>query len=223
MIKKSSKIVALASVLGVFAFGAALHNNIITLPIQVVSDPVFAADFSNDQMLMGASHNVFVGKVLAQVGTKERGIGPESQFSVEVISNIKGNLSGTVVVNQEGGYKNGILVLAESGSVGNQGDPLLVPGKTYLFASRYSAEQNWYTLISHANARKIMSSDKSITHEQLRLLAEKDSRVKQLQEAYKNEILLDVDVATNNTKNSYVSTHPVTSPKSTLTPTSKTK
>lgn len=222
MIKKSSKVVALTSVLSIFAFGMALHNNILKLPIQTVTDPVFVTDFSNDQMLMGATHNVFVGKVLAQVSTKERGIGPETQFSVEVISNIKGNLTGTVLVNQEGGYKNGILVLAESSGI-QHGDPLLIPGKTYLFASRYSSEQNWYTLVSHSNARKVLSIDKSMNHEQLRLLAEKDPRVRQLQEAYKNEILVDVDISSGNTRNSYVSIHPVSTSKTSSTTSPKIK
>ncbi|OGH66658.1 MAG: hypothetical protein A3B90_01160 [Candidatus Magasanikbacteria bacterium RIFCSPHIGHO2_02_FULL_41_13] len=179
---------------------------------------------------MGASHNVFIGRVVKQVGTKSLNFGPETQFSVEVISSIKGNLSGTVTVNQFAGYKNGVLYLLKgdvsapekSGNSASEVDKLLEPGKTYLFASRYNSEQNWHTLVSHPNARKLISSDKKLTLTQLQGLVEKDTRVAQLREAYKNEILLDVDVASNNTRNSYVSTHPVTTSKSVPT-TTKTK
>jgi hypothetical protein len=215
MIKNSSKIIALGSIITLFAFGLALHNNILKLPIERLSDPQDIVDFSNDKLLMGASHNVFVGKVKTQVSTKDRGAGPETQFAVDVVHNIKGSLTGTVKINQFGGYQNGILYLMDSDifepsdSSQGHGDKLLEPGKTYLFSTRYNPEENWYTLVSHSNSRKLMSSDKNLKISQLKSLSEKDPRVIQLQEAYKNEILFDIDVKTNNTRNSYASTHPV--------------
>ncbi len=208
--KNSSKIVALGSIVTIFAFGLALHNNVIKLPIERFNDPQDIVDFRDDKLLMGATHNVFVGKVLKQVGTKDRGAGPETQFSVDVVSNLKGNLTGTVTVNQFGGYKDGILYVMDSDisvpvSTQGRGDRLLEPGKTYLFASRYSDVENWYTIVSHPNARKLISSDKSLSMKQLQLLVHKDPRVAQLQEAYKNEVLFGVDVKTSNTRNSYQS------------------
>lgn len=216
MIKNSSKILALATCVSVFALGLAIHNNLIKLPIEKMMHSQYIADFGNDKILMGASHNVFVGKVIQQVGTKNRGSGPETQFAVEVISNIKGNLTGTVVVDQFGGYENGVLYLMDgdivqenSSGTSVRGDRLLEPGKTYLFASRYSAAENWYTLISHPNTRKLLSSDKKLGSMELKTLAEKDTRFLQLQEAYKNEIPFDVDVKTNNTRNSFESTQKI--------------
>src|SRR4051812_39981775 len=197
MIKNSSKIVALGSIIAIFAFGVALHHNIIKLPIQRFSDPQDIVDFNKDNLLMGATHNVFVGKVIAQVGIKTRGAGPETQFAVSVVNNIKGSLAGTVKVDQFGGYENGVLYVMDSDSEGvpnstetqGHGDQLLVPGETYLFAARYNAIENWYTIVSHPNARKVISNDKNLSISQLALLAQKDPRVLQLQQAYKNEVL----------------------------------
>jgi hypothetical protein len=71
---------------------------------------------------MGASHNVFIGKVLSQIGTIGQSIGggrafPLSQLSVEPIYNIKGNLQGTVSEEQAGGYQNGVLIVSEGGDM----------------------------------------------------------------------------------------------------------
>src|ERR1041385_5609136 len=46
-------------------------------------DPIYSADFSNDQILVGASHHIFVGRVLRQIGSTDLGIGTETQFEVE--------------------------------------------------------------------------------------------------------------------------------------------
>jgi hypothetical protein len=161
------------------------------------------ADFTDDRALMGASHNVFVGKVLEQIGTKERGIGPETQFKVQVIENIKGELDGEVVVDQEGGYKNGILYIFGEGDGKSY---LLQPGSTYLFATRYNKNENWYTLISHPAGKKVISSDGSMGQKQLKMTAQSDNRVIELKEAYKDEIPLDADVKNNNSLNNYEAT-----------------
>lgn len=88
--------------------------------------PSYPANYDDNAILVGASHNVFVGKVIAQVGTKDFVGNPATQFSVEIITHIKGDLKDTVVVNQEGGYRNGVLYLME------ESGGLLVPGSTYL-------------------------------------------------------------------------------------------
>lgn len=100
-------------------------------------EPIFAFDITDDRYLVGGSDNVFVGKVITQCGSKTRYGNPQTQFTVEVKDNIKGNLAGEVIVCQSGGYRNDILTIVK-------GDKLLEPGKSYLFASRFSKEDSWY-------------------------------------------------------------------------------
>lgn len=108
-------------------------------------------DVSDKRRLVGFASNVFVGRVGEQVGTegvptsKPGYTAPQTQFSVEVLDNIKGLVAGKVTVNQHGGYRDGVLVVME-------GDHLLVPGQTYLFVTRLNAEHGWYTIVAPAVA-----------------------------------------------------------------------
>jgi hypothetical protein len=158
---------------------------------------------------VGASHNIFVAKVIGQVGTKELGIGPETQFNVEIIDNIKGELKGIVMVDQLGGYENRVLYVV--GDINNasfknkKNSYFLQPGSTYLFATRYNSKQNWYTLNSYPTASKVLDTGANLSNSQLKSLAESDSRVKALKIAYPHEILLDADIKNNNILNNYKS------------------
>lgn len=93
----------------------------------------YAFEADDKRKLVGASENVFVGRVLKKVGSKgipalepipgEDNSSPATQFEVEVINNIKGELEGKVVVNQHGGDdRDGQLTLLEE-------DPLFELGK----------------------------------------------------------------------------------------------
>lgn len=161
----------------------------------------YAADFSNDRILMGASHNVFVAKVIRQTGDRERRIGPETQFEVQIVLNIKGNLQGMVTLDQEGGYVNGVLYYIQDGV------PLLKPGVTYLLATRYNPQENWYTLNPSISGSQFIIDDPNLSIPKLQSMAENDMRVKELEAAYPNEILLDADIKNDNTLNSYASLH----------------
>ena len=164
---------------------------------------LFPADISNDQILLGASHNVFVGKVVTQSGNKETEIGPRTQNQVQVIDNIKGELRGVVTLDMLGGYgKDGKLILVEDES-SSSGNSLLQVGSTYLFATRYNQEENWYTLIAHPNARKILSTDANVSVADLKVLARSDRKFKTWEEAFPEEILDKADVASNNTRNAF--------------------
>lgn len=169
--------------------------------------PIYVADFSKDDILIGASHNVFVGRVLNQSGEKSLGSTPETQFTVEVISNIKGDLKGTVTVNQFGGYKNGALVTVEDDTPipngKSAGTYMLEPGQTYLLATRYNEQEDWHTLNSFPTARKLLSKDANASVADLKTLAQNDERVQALTAAYPNEKLLDADIQHGNTRNSY--------------------
>lgn len=162
----------------------------------------YPADYSNNSILIGASQNVFIGRVVAIVGNKDFMGSPATQFSLEIIKNIKGDTSGTVVINQEGGYRDGVLYLAE------EDGKMLQPGSTYLLATRYDSDGDYYTLNPHPNASKLLNDDASLEAVQLQSMSEQDVKVKSLESAYAHEKLLDADIAHGNTRNSFQSLAP---------------
>jgi len=114
-----------------------------TQPQERTMEASFVTDVSDDRKLAGIAQNIFIGKVVSEAGTKKLGRTPETQFNVEVVENIKGNLSGTVVVNQQGGYEN----KEKKNKVLVEGDDLLEPGKVYLFATRFHEGEKWHALV----------------------------------------------------------------------------
>lgn len=162
----------------------------------------YAADYSNDQILMGASHNVFVARIIREIEVRDYYTIPNTMFEVEIIANVKGNLQGHAVVGQEGGLKNGMLYLMDNGVKFE--DYFLKPGNTYLLATRYSPGGNWHLLNFHSNARKLINKE-DVLFDELTEIAKDDNKVKNLKEAYKNEILLEADIKHNNILNSYKS------------------
>jgi hypothetical protein len=128
-----------------------------------------AYDTSDPRKLVGFSDNVFIGKVIEQVGTKSLNSLPETQFKVEVLDNIKGHLNGTVKVNQQGGYDWNTIVLFE-------GDKLLEEGQKYLFATKYLEKENWHTLVP-------VDGDIPISNEE-----EKIELIEKYSKAYEEEI-----------------------------------
>ncbi|MER5994728.1 hypothetical protein [Streptomyces viridosporus] len=102
----------------------------------------YDADFSDDANLAGAAEDLFYGKVTALKGQKDLGIGPETQYAVEVQRVFKGDVTGVVVVNQQGGED-------EDGNVVNlpEDDALLEVGKRYLFATKYNPDHRFNTVI----------------------------------------------------------------------------
>lgn len=166
---------------------------------------LYPSDPGDNQLLLGASHNVFIGKVLTQTGNKETEIGPRTQYKVQVIDNIKGDLHNTVTVDLLGGTQNGKLITIE-------GIPpeeyLLTPDTTYVFATRYNTEEDWYTLIAHPNARKVLSTNVTLPIPALKAIANKDAKVLTLRSIYPTEILDNADIANHNTRNSFTSLPP---------------
>ena len=69
---------------------------------------------------------------------------PQTQFSVEPLENIKGDLTEPITVNQQGGT---LKQDGKSKKVLIEGDPLLKPGKEYMFVTRYEGEQE---LVHHS-------------------------------------------------------------------------
>jgi hypothetical protein len=102
-----------------WSYFSAGHSTAPVIVKKVALHAAYVADFRDDKILMGASHNVFIARVTREVGTKGHEFGPETQFEVEVIENIKGDLSGTVIVNQQGGYETASIERLKSLSASN--------------------------------------------------------------------------------------------------------
>jgi hypothetical protein len=100
--------------------------------------------------LVGFATNVFVGQVGEETnlqGTPLPGPGeramPRTQFSVEVLKNVKGDAEGKVTVSQTGGYDEEV-----GRDVRVEGDSLLEPGKKYIFVTSYNPEEEWYVVVA---------------------------------------------------------------------------
>lgn len=161
-------VIAASLALGIFGPNYFL-NNPPENPIIRTMETNTVIDIYNPREVVGFSDNVFLGKVIKQVGTKSLNGYPETQFEVEVLDNIKGELKGTIKVNQQGGYDGEYLILMED-------DKLLVEGQTYLFATRYLKEENWYTVIPVGGDIPFKSDE------------EKQKIVEKYEQAYKEEI-----------------------------------
>jgi hypothetical protein len=160
--------IAASLALGIFAPNY-FTNNLPENPIIKTIENSSAFDLSDTRQLVGWGDNVFIGKVLVQDGTKSLDGIPETQFKVEVTDNIKGEFDGTVIVNQQGGYKEQELILVEN-------DQLLKEGQSYLFVTKYLEEENWHTLVP-------VYGDILITNED-----EKEELIEKYTTAYENEI-----------------------------------
>jgi hypothetical protein len=130
----------LAVALAAVALGSSAGRPAATAGAHTHAEVVYITNFEDPRRLVGSVENVFVGRVLAQVSTTILDGEPETQFQVEVQENIKGSLSGKVIVNQEGGRDGDRLILVED-------DALLRPGQVYLFATLPFRERGWHTLV----------------------------------------------------------------------------
>lgn len=199
-------------VVAIGALGATFYvvsHNVNGISTKVVAGPTVAvvdlnasypSDFSDNRNLVGASHDIFVGKIIDKIGSE----GWYTKFAVQVVDDIKGNLQGTVTVGVTGGYYNGVFYVA-------RGSTWLAPGSTYLLAVRYRSIDDSYRLIDFDDpvSWELLSNDTTLSTTQLQAIAANDSRVKQLQAAYPNEILDKADIYNHETFNSYISTHPI--------------
>jgi hypothetical protein len=123
-----------------------------------VIETLHAFDVADEKQIVGFADNVFVGRVEEKVGNKPmKGVVradanspegppafmPETQFSVEVLDNIKGSLQGTVTVSQVGGD-----VDFQDAPVKIENDPIMRAGETVLFATRYDEKAGHHQVVS---------------------------------------------------------------------------
>lgn len=203
------KIIILGLTLVVAVVGTGLYIGIMLSKSSTgeASYASYVADFSDDRKVLGFSHNTFVARVVKLIEhTDVQGV-PVTLFEVEVIQNIKGNLKGVVTILQELGY-----IEDEKGnkklSIYTDSSKFMEVGEIYLLATRYGElvdGRQIYAVLSHQNGSKLLSSASTLNTIDLKEIVQNDEKVQAFQEAYKSEILLEVDIQNNNTRNSYQS------------------
>lgn len=205
MKKKLPKLIIFALIL--VGLGVALHENIIKLPITKKIEAQYIAGLDDDRKMVGISDNVFIGRVIKKGRNKIVDNTPSTEFQVEVLYNIKGELRGEFTVSQEGGYENGILYVLNAGDVihpdDGSDDWFLNTDDLYLFYTSYDPKDQTHWAIFHPNATKKLKWEKNLTDDAIKSEAQQDQRIKELEEAYKNEILNETDVENNYTRNTY--------------------
>jgi hypothetical protein len=110
-----------------------------------------ALDPQDERQVVGGSTDVFFGRVIGRTGSEAapqfgpRGLqNPQTQYAVEVTQIVKGDATGTVTVNQLGGY--GDDGQADFPRVPG-GDGFLEAGREYLLATKYVEEKDWYQIV----------------------------------------------------------------------------
>lgn len=131
----------------------------------VVSDP----PSTDDEKLVAFADNVFVGRVIKRVGYEPPSENvpplPQTLFSVRVEKNIKGSLSGTVVVAQVGGCdpRYGRLVLVNN-------DRLLQPDQEVVFSTRKQSPEGPHQIVgsNYGDIRVRTEEDRAMIIDKLR-------------------------------------------------------
>ena len=103
----------------------------------VIAHATWVIDASNDRELAGFADDIFFGRVAEKVGQTTLGSYPQTDYRVEVLEVLKGSLSGTVAVSQQGG------VMPDGACFRMAGDPqLMEAGKSYLLATTRIPAEN---------------------------------------------------------------------------------
>lgn len=112
----------------------------------------YPAGIEKAERMLEARQNVFIGKVIGVKGSEPTDRGAvATQYFVEVVSNIKGDLRGEVVVQQSGtGYRDGVLYVKQEDVVSpsknlKPSDVLLRQEGVYLFMTLVD-ERKLYTI-----------------------------------------------------------------------------
>lgn len=154
-------------------------------PTTVFVDPSYETDITDQRKLAGDVDAVFVGTVMEQTGTKTRGVMPETQFRVNVVEVLKGDVNGDVTVNQQGGIhtESGDLLLMA-------GDELITAGNSYLFAVKHSPQESWYTLVPGVGDIPLAAADVQLMEnsENSRSDSPEPPEVAQMRDSIANEI-----------------------------------
>lgn len=108
-------------------------------------------DTADINELLSFSDNVFLGRVKKELGVKAIDSSVETQYSVEVLNNIKGSLQGTIVLDSMGGMMNGIKYTMNN-------NEKLEAKSCYIFYTKYNSEYNWYTAVPNHGEVKVQNN-----------------------------------------------------------------
>lgn len=98
---------------------------------QCMREAFYTDNVTNQNKFVHGAENIFVGKVTKEAGQHIEKRDIYTLFKVDVIKNIKGNLSGEINLAQVGGRVDGRECLQNS-------DPLLSTDSVYVFVTKYS-------------------------------------------------------------------------------------
>lgn len=113
-------------------------------PIFRESEPRYTTDVTDQRRLAGLADTIFVGTVTGNNGIRFRHeIIAVTRFSVNVVQALKGNASGVVAVEQEGGHDPQTNITYTI-----KGDRSLAVGASYLFATIMRPKEAVYSVIS---------------------------------------------------------------------------
>ena len=137
------------------------------VPVEHV-DVTYSFEPEDTNKLVGFAKDVFIGRVVEEVGAEGQPTAnpgftfPQTQFSVEVRDNIKGNLTGKATVNQEGGY----VTFTPDGAKEPvrellliEGAPLLKPGEEYVFSTTYTADRGWHNIATQPYGARLVGDE----------------------------------------------------------------
>ena len=145
---------SIAVALAVVAIGAVVATTLSlnqTLPDDAsIAHGAYAFDVSDREKLSAFASDIFVGRVVKRVGAEGiplSGPGnafiPHTQFRFDIQETLKGEASGTVVIDQPGGTDHTCqLELME-------GVPLLTMGQTALLVTRHNPADDRYRIVDN--------------------------------------------------------------------------
>jgi hypothetical protein len=148
----------------------------------------FPPEVDSAEGLLSISGNAFVGKVQQRIGFVSLGGYPTTQYFVEVVSIIKGDISKKITLSQGGvGYspKTGNFYV-DDGDIGriasnkiNPEDVYLKTGATYLFVAGYNKKEDRYGISCPPLDRELLTTDNTLSNTQLLTIAENNPRVQE--------------------------------------------
>lgn len=167
-------------------------------------------DLATDTKLVGLANYIFAGKVLSRLDDGHTTI-PMTRFRVEVVLNIKGNLSGQIALSQPGRFSEdgSCIIIRRKGDPeypGGCADAILRLGTTYLFIARYDKDTSSLQLLfAPQYDQTVISGDSGLDLGTLKTIAENNRRVKALKAAYPNELVPETDRRYHQDFNNYES------------------